>query len=267
MLAVMLSCGRRTGLAVLPAPCAVCVDANFTQRHREVHMDFGTQLVNIGMSLVLIPVVVLIFYGCFVVLNRVLFPRIDFREQLHKGNLAVGLFLAALVLGIFLLASKSVAADLDRYDDTFRKHARRNFGWQVHWTYFKGQGMTESGLNPEVCSGVGACGVMQFMPGTARDMDLADRFSAKASIAAGIRYDRRLWSIFSDPRPPLHRLALVTASYNWGAGNVIRKAQPCARARFGSDRLWEQVAPCLPEETREYWPRIQRWQRRFSARL
>lgn len=117
---------------------------------------------------------------------------------------------------------------------------------------------------------------MQFMPGTAVAMGLQNRFDAHESIRAGIAYDRQLWDIFGapargtdgavrEPRPAEDRLAFVFSAYNWGVGNVQRKARPCARARSGGDQTWGQLAPCLPPETQAYFPRIRQWLQRFAG--
>ena len=194
------------------------------------------------------------------------FPGISFERSLNENNLAVGIFLAGLIFGIFFLVSQAVASpgNLDRYDNQFRKWGRVHFGYTYDWRIFKAQGMTESGLDARACSAVGACGLMQFMPGTAVAMGLTNRFDAKASIRTGIAYDRRLWKFFTDPRPLSDRLDFTFAAYNWGIGNVIKKAQPCAKQRFGADNLWRHIEACLPEETRAYVPRIHRWHLRFA---
>jgi soluble lytic murein transglycosylase-like protein len=204
--------------------------------------------------------------GAVRLLDRVLFPEVSFGQALRDNNIAVGIFLGLLALGLCLLAGRAVAAPgLDRHDDAFRKWGRWHFGYRYDWRVFKAQGMTESGLDPAACSMVGACGVMQLMPGTAVAMGLVDRFDAQESIRAGIAYDKRLWDVFTDPRPERDRLDFAFASYNWGIGNVIRAGQPCARARFGADYLWEHLAPCLPTETQDYVPRIWRWSERFAG--
>jgi membrane-bound lytic murein transglycosylase F len=215
-----------------------------------------------AVAVVALALMLLIVRG----LDRWVFPGLSFERALGENNLAVAVFLAALVFGLFFLMGRAVAAPLDRYDDPFRKWSRYHFGYAYDWRVFKAQGMTESGLDPSACSPVGACGLMQFMPGTAVAMGLTDRFDAKASIRTGVAYDKRLWDVFSAPRPREDRLAFAFAAYNWGIGNVLGKGQPCATARFGEARLWTQLEPCLPAETRAYLPRIWRWQARFAAR-
>ena len=202
-------------------------------------------------------------------LDRWIFPNLSFEQALRENNLAVAVFLAALVLGLFLLVGRAVAApgvDSGRYDDDFRREARLRFGYGTDWRWFKAQGIAESGLDPAVCSAAGACGLMQFMPGTALAMGLQNRFDARASIRAGIAYDKQLWDEFTAPRPLTDRLFFTFAAYNWGLGHVLRRAQPCARERFGADHLFRHIAPCLPAETQDYVPRIQAWRERLRAR-
>ncbi len=71
----------------------------------------------------------------------------------------------------------------------------------------------ESGFDPRVVSPVGAQGIAQFMPGTARGMGLTDPFDPAQAIPAAGRYLgmhlRRFGSI-----------PLALAAYNAGPGNV-----------------------------------------------
>lgn len=103
----------------------------------------------------------------------------------------------------------------------------------------------ESGLNPRARSQVGATGLWQFMPGTAKMTGLKinqyvdERKNPIRSTQAAISHLKKLYAIYND-------WALVLAAYNSGPGNVnkaIRKAN--------SRDFWE-IRPYLPRETREY---------------
>ena len=197
-------------------------------------------------------------------MDKMVFPDLSFARALGDNNMAVGIFLAALVFGIFFLVSNATGGELDRYDKQFRKWGRYNFGYTYPWQVFKAQGMAESGLNPKLCSRVGACGLMQFMPGTAAAFGLKNRFEAKESIRKGIEYDRVLWRKFNDPRPHWDRLAFAMMSYNAGMGNVL-KFQRAALASGADPNLFETIKPFVWREPRTYYERILRWCKRFGG--
>ena len=219
------------------------------------------ELANIGIMLLLAGAMFALAYLAIKSLDRWVFPGVNFEHELNAGNTAVGLVVGLTILGIFLFAGRATAAPTDQYDDSFRRWSKIHFGYQHHWTYFKAQAMTESAFRPGVCSHAGACGLMQFLAGTAREMKLADRFNPRASIRAGIAYDRRLWRIFAAEQG-LERLRFALAAYNVGPGGVIRAQAGAERSGRPTD-TFTGIAPHLPEETRNYVPRIERWQRRF----
>lgn len=73
----------------------------------------------------------------------------------------------------------------------------------------------ESNFDPYAMSHKGALGLMQLMPGTARDMNVSDVFDPRDNIFGGTRYLKRLYSQCNGD------LALTLASYNAGPERVI----------------------------------------------
>ena len=71
----------------------------------------------------------------------------------------------------------------------------------------------ESGFAVRAVSPKGASGLMQIMPGTGRDLGLADAFDGANNLEAGIRYMRALLDAYGDVR-------LALAAYNAGPGRV-----------------------------------------------
>lgn len=145
-------------------------------------------------------------------------------------------------------------APADRYDDTFRKAAKRSFGPAFDWRYFKAQGMAESNLDPQARSRVGARGVMQLMPSTFREIasknaDLAMIDDPESNIEAGIAYDRRLWVRWESDSIAEDRLQFMFASYNAGRGTLL-SAQRMARARQLDHRQWRSIETVAPTVTR-----------------
>ena len=155
----------------------------------------------------------------------------------------------------------------DRYDNTFRKAAKRSFGPAFDWRFFKAQGMAESNLDPLARSRVGARGLMQLMPSTYReitsenaDLDLID--DPELNIEAGIAYDRRLWLRWENDSIAEDRLQFMFASYNAGRATLL-SAQRRARQRQLDARQWrniEKIAPSVPRwrhvETLDYVRKI-----------
>ncbi len=74
----------------------------------------------------------------------------------------------------------------------------------------------ESGYNPNAVSSKGASGLMQLMPGTAKSLNVADRFNPKDNVEGGVKYLRFLLDTFRGD------VSLALAAYNAGLGKVSK---------------------------------------------
>lgn len=74
----------------------------------------------------------------------------------------------------------------------------------------------ESGWDPGATSSAGAQGLMQLMPGTAKDLGVTDSMDPQQNMRAGVEYLAQMLQRFGgDPTTAL-------AAYNFGPGNVAR---------------------------------------------
>lgn len=137
----------------------------------------------------------------------------------------------------FMLNRKD--AVISQYDNLFRKYANVA---GVEWTLLAAQCYQESCFDPRAKSWAGACGLMQIIPSTAKEMGLplSDIYSPEANIHAACRYMSKLQREFSDVGNRKERIKFALASYNGGFFH-IRDAMALARRHGKNPMRWSDV--------------------------
>lgn len=187
----------------------------------------------------------------------------------------------AFLLGWLLWGGSAMFADFAhgagipescyRYQKELIKQVHNVFGLDAPIATFAAQIQQESGCRPSAVSPVGAQGLTQFMPATARELaeryptelGPADPLNWKWAIGAQVRY---MHDIVKVPwRTPCDWFAAKLSAYNGGEGWLRRDQLKCdARPRCARDVWWNNVetspdkrrAPQFIGENRGYPRRI-----------
>lgn len=122
------------------------------------------------------------------------------------------------------------SGQLSQYDDLAKKYGEKH---GIDWRLLLAQMYQESRFNPQARSWVGAMGLMQLMPATARDLGVEDPDDPEQNIAGGTAYLAKLIERFENSLPMNQRVRFALASYNAGYYHV-RDARELAR-KLGLD--------------------------------
>lgn len=137
----------------------------------------------------------------------------------------------------------------DEFDDDFKDAVTAFLPIGTDWRLLKAQCYQESRLDRFARSPVGAMGLCQFMPGTWKEAqrnipDLNSPWLPESSILAAGWYMGKLHRTWSAERPAMDRYMLAAASYNAGAGHLIKAQRLC-----GGLNLYGDISPCLIQVT------------------
>ncbi|MGM0443269.1 MAG: transporter substrate-binding domain-containing protein [Fibrobacterota bacterium] len=127
---------------------------------------------------------------------------------------------------------------LSVYDTLIRDEAQpHTFDWRL----VAAQIFQESRFDPNAQSWVGATGLMQLMPATARQYISGDIRDPEKNIYAGVSYLNYLMNRFSRDIPRSERFSFALASYNAGYGHVLDARRLARRLGYDPDRWPENV--------------------------
>ena len=134
------------------------------------------------------------------------------RKGTLLGNILINRYLKSTQF-INNAASKEARERFEQVASLFRKYGEQ---YDFDHLLLMAQGYQESGLDQGVRSPVGAIGIMQLMPATAKDMGVVNALSPEDNINGGVRYLAMLLEQHSG------NTTLATAAYNAGPGAVRR---------------------------------------------
>lgn len=126
---------------------------------------------------------------------------------------------------------------ISTHDATFKSCAPL-CSWD--WRLLAAQAYQESAFDPEAVSWMGALGMMQLMPSTAREVGVSmdDVFKADANVRGAVRYIQTLDSHYAGIRDRDERINFILAAYNAGPGHVDDARRLAAKYGRNPDR-WQ----------------------------
>jgi soluble lytic murein transglycosylase-like protein len=133
--------------------------------------------------------------------------------------------------GLFTQSTRPVSRRAAQFEGLIEEHAEAH---AVNPALVRAVIQAESAFNPRARSHKGAMGLMQLMPGTAKELGVLDPYDPAENIRGGVTYLKQLLVKYDNE-------ALALAAYNAG---------PAAVARYGA------VPPY--KETRNYVEKIRR---------
>lgn len=128
-----------------------------------------------------------------------------------------------------ILPSANPATSRTGYEAIIQKAAAAH---DVDPDLIRGVIQVESSFNASARSPKGAMGLMQLMPGTARELGVNNPYDPEENVMGGTRYLKKLLNRYDG------NVSLALAAYNWGMGNL------------------ENHPNGMPQETRNYVSRI-----------
>ena len=128
------------------------------------------------------------------------------------------------------------------YDELVRKYSD-HYGFD--WRLVTAQMYQESKFNPKAKSHIGARGLMQLMPRTAKEMGVKDISDPASSIRGGVKYLDWLRDRFDADLTISDRLWFTLAAYNAGAGHVQDARRLAGQLGHDPDRWFDHTEQAM----------------------
>jgi membrane-bound lytic murein transglycosylase MltF len=131
------------------------------------------------------------------------------------------------------------ASEVAKYERTVELFQRYGERYGLDYLLMMAQGYQESRLDQTVKSPVGAIGVMQVMPATAKELAVGNVSQLDANIHAGVKYIRFMIDRYyaDEPMDDVNKALFAFASYNAGPARVRQLRQEAA-AKGLDPNLW-----------------------------
>jgi len=150
------------------------------------------------------------------------------------------------------LKQMSAAASSDRtdasghisqWDAIAKKYAKQ---YEFDWRLVLAQMYQESHFDPKAKSWVGAQGLMQVMPGTAKDLKVADVTDPDQGVMAGVKLLARYAKLFEKPAiKEKDRIRFALAAYNCGPGHIYDAQRIAQDMKLDPNKWFKNVETAM----------------------
>jgi membrane-bound lytic murein transglycosylase MltF len=154
----------------------------------------------------------------------------------HRQGTAFGNQMVTKYTGSTYMLKQAVSAEsMTRFEQTaqyFRKYSDK---YGMDYLLMMAEGYQESALNQQAKSQVGAVGVLQVMPSTAKDMNVGDVTQEEPNIHAGVKYfSTTMKRLYGDETnmDDLNKVLFTFAAYNCGPARVKQLRAEAAQKRL-----------------------------------
>lgn len=164
-------------------------------------------------------------------------------------------------------------AAAQQYRNDLIRNARLDWGLNAPVADFAAQLHQESGWNPRAVSPVGAQGLAQFMPATAKwisgimpELKTNQPFNPAWSMRALTQYDRWIWQRVN-ASDDCQRMAMTLSGYNGGLGWVQRDQNLAAQRGLDRQRWFGHVATVNAGRSSANWRENRHYPQRILLEL
>jgi len=131
---------------------------------------------------------------------------------------------------------------LSPYDTLVKKYAQK---YDFDWRLIVAQMYQESRFNPTAKSWVGAQGLMQVMPRTAKEMGISNLKQPEPGIKAGVQYLNWVRNRFEEELNIKDRMWFTLAAYNAGQGHVKDARRLAKQQGLNPNRWFDNVEKAM----------------------
>ncbi|MCW9047227.1 MAG: transporter substrate-binding domain-containing protein [Gammaproteobacteria bacterium] len=131
---------------------------------------------------------------------------------------------------------------LSPYDTLVKKYALK---FEFDWRLIIAQMYQESRFNPKAKSWVGAQGLMQVMPRTAKEMGISNLKQPESGINAGVQYLNWVRDRFEPELNVKDRMWFTLAAYNAGQGHVKDARRLARQQGLNPDKWFDHVEKAM----------------------